>query len=248
MTTMAATARILVVDDEPEIIHVLKAALSSAGYEVRAVDDGEAALCEFEHWKADLIITDLSMSRMGGIALCRAIRSSSKAPIIVLSVKDQDTTKVLALEAGADDYLTKPFSMLELMARVRVALRRGSASAPDATVLTDGDFCMDVVAYRVEVRGKETRLTPKEFELLKLLLRNARKLLTHKEISAGIWGSGGAEQADAVCVLVRQLRQKIEPNPAMPKYLKTEPWVGYRFEPGGPDALGEATAGSRHPG
>jgi two-component system KDP operon response regulator KdpE len=232
MTTIAATARILLVDDEPQITQVLKAALVSYGYEVRVVDDGEAALHEFEKWKADLIITDLSMSRMGGIALCRAIRSFSKAPIIVLSVKDQDTTKVLALESGADDYLTKPFSMIELMARVRVALRRSSAHPLDTTVLADGDFSMDLQAYHVEVGGQEIRLTPKEFELLKLLLQNARKIMTHKEIFAGIWGRVSTEQPDSVRVLVRQLRQKIEPNPSMPKYIKTEPWVGYRFEPG----------------
>ena len=231
MTTAGNTARVLVVDDEPQITQLLESSLVESGYEVRTADDGHSALRELQTFRADLIITDLSMPRMGGIALCQTVRSRSNVPIIVLSVKNQEATKILALESGADDYLTKPFSMQEFIARVRAALRRASA-VPATTVLTEGDFCVDLDAHRIEVRGKEVHLTPKEFELLTVLLRNAHKILTHKELVASIWGRTYADQPDAVRVLVRHLRQKIEPNPALPKYLKTEPWVSYRFEPG----------------
>jgi two-component system, OmpR family, KDP operon response regulator KdpE len=233
MTANGGIARIMVVDDEPQITQLIQSSLTASGYEVQTADDGHSALHEFQKSRADLIITDLSMPRMGGLALCQAIRSHSNVPIIVLSVKNQESTKILALESGADDYLTKPFRMQELLARVRAALRRASANLPETTLLEEGDFRVDLEARRTKVHGKEVSLTPKEFDLLILLLRNARKVHTHKSLLAGIWGRTYADQPDAVRVLVRHLRKKIEPNPALPKYLKTEPWVGYRFEPGG---------------
>jgi len=225
-------ARVLVVDDEPQITRVLLSSLAACGFDVQSADDGESALRAFRKWQPELIITDLSMPQMGGIALCQAIRSCSNVPIIVLSVKNQEATKVQALEAGADDYLTKPFGMDELLARVRAALRRSSAAPMETTLFDEGDFRVDLKAYRTEICGKEVHLTPKEFELLTLLLRNAGRVLTHRNLLTAIWGRTYADQPDAVRVLVRQLRKKIEPNPAVPRYLKTEPWIGYRFDPG----------------
>ena len=224
--------RILVVDDEPQITQVLQTSLTVHGYEVRSADDGESALTVFRQWQPELVITDLSMPKMGGIALCHAIRSCSDIPIIVLSVRDQETKKVEALECGADDYVTKPFGMDELLARVRAALRRASAASVRTELLEGGDFRVDLVAHRAEIRGKEVYLTPKEFDLLTFLLRNEGRVLTYKNLRIAIWGRTYADQPDAVRVLVRQLRKKIERNPATPKYLKTEPWIGYRFEPG----------------
>jgi two-component system, OmpR family, KDP operon response regulator KdpE len=229
--TAPGGVRILLVDDEPQITEVVRASLTAQGYEVRTADDGQSALELFRHWEPSLVITDLAMPRMGGIVLCEAIRSSSEIPIIVLSVKMEEAVKVSALEAGADDYVTKPFGMDELLARVRGALRRSSFASNRIQILALGDFRADLEARRVEIQGKEVRLTPKEFELLTFLLRNTGKVLTHKALLRAIWGRAYTEQSDAVRVLVRQLRNKIEPNPATPKYLKTEPWVGYRFEP-----------------
>src|SRR4051812_19916293 len=156
----ANPARILVVDDEPEITRLLQVSLTAAGYEVQTADDGHSALHHFQNYRADLVLTDLSMPRMGGLALCQSIRSRSNVPIIVLSVKNQETTKIQALESGADDYLTKPFSMQELLARVRAALRRGAAVPPETSVLVEGDFRVDLQAHRAEVAGKEIHLTP----------------------------------------------------------------------------------------
>jgi two-component system, OmpR family, KDP operon response regulator KdpE len=224
--------RLLVVDDEAQIIEVLQTFLTNRGYEVRSADDGETALEVFRNWKPELVITDLSMPRMGGIALCRAIRSHSEVPIIVLSVREQETIKVEALESGADDYVTKPFGMHELLARIRAALRRSHAPNITTQRLKIGVFVLDFAAHRAEVRGKEVYLTPKEFELLTFFLQNAGRVLTHKKLLSAIWGRTYSDQPDAVRVLVRQLRRKIELNPATPTYLKTEPWIGYRFEAG----------------
>jgi two-component system, OmpR family, KDP operon response regulator KdpE len=223
--------RILVVDDEPEITQVLQMSLTAHGYQARSADNGKSALEVFREWQPHLIITDLSMPKMGGIALCQAIRDLSDVPIIVLSVKGQEAIKVEALECGADDYVTKPFGTNELLARVGAALRRTSNVSFRMDFIEGGDFRVDLTAHRAEIRGKELHLTPKEFDLLTFLLRNAGKVLTHKNLLAELWGRPYADQPDAVRVLVRQLRKKIEPNPAAPKYLKTEPWIGYRFEP-----------------
>jgi two-component system KDP operon response regulator KdpE len=226
-----SVARILVVDDEPQITEVLRTSLAARGYEVRSAPDGETALAAFRQWEPNLVITDLSMPRMGGIALCQAIRSSSSVPIVVLSVRDEEMTKVEALECGADDYVTKPFGMDELLARVRVALRR-IATQPMPNILEAGEFKIDIAAHRTEVRGKEVYLTPKEFDLLVYFLQNAGKVVTYKSLLMDVWDRKYTEDPDVVRVLVRQLRKKIEPNPAAPRYLKTEPWIGYRFEAG----------------
>ena len=227
----ANASRILVVDDEPQIVQVLQASFTAYGYEVRSADDGISALKLLQQWQPNLIITDLSMPQMGGIALCQAIRACSDIPIIVLSVKGQEAIKVEALECGADDYVTKPFGANELLARVGAALRRASMASLRTELIEMGDFHVDVTAHRAEIRGKEVYLTPKEFDLLTFLLRNAGRVLTHRNLLAAIWGRTHADQPDTVRMLVRQLRSKIEANPAAPKYLRTEPWIGYRFEP-----------------
>jgi two-component system KDP operon response regulator KdpE len=227
-----APARILVVDDDSSITEVLAASLSARGYSVRCADDGETALQAMCQWTPELIITDLSMPKMGGLSLCTAVRSSSNVPIIVLSVKGEEEIKVQALETGADDYVTKPFGTAELVARVRAALRRTSLPHPAPNVMKAGDFTADFAARRILLRDRELHLTPKEFELLTYLLRNADRVLTQKTLLEAIWGRTFTEQADVLRTLVRQLRKKIEDNPANPNYLKTEPWIGYRFEPG----------------
>ncbi len=224
--------RILIVDDEPDIPEVLQASLSAHGFEVRTADDGESAIEVFKAWNPELVITDLSMPRMGGIALCEAIRSTSAVPIIILSVKGDESTKVHALECGADDYVTKPFGFNELLARIKAALRRSSRLLITSNIIRAGDFVLDLAARRAEICGKEVALTPKEYDLLKFLLENADRVVTPKTLLMNVWGRTYTEQSDAVRVLVRQLRKKIEPTPSSPKYLKTEPWIGYRFKPG----------------
>jgi two-component system, OmpR family, KDP operon response regulator KdpE len=224
--------RLLVVDDEPDITRVLGTFLGTQGYSVRTVDDGAAALKVMSEWSPDLIITDLSMPNMGGIAFCREVRKSSSVPIVVLSVREEESTKVEALNSGADDYVTKPFGMDELLAGVRAALRRSGQSNHLMTRFEAGDFRIDQEAHTVHVKGREVRLTPKEFQLLTYLIRNSGKVLTPRTLLAEVWERTYTEQLDNVRALIRQLRKKIEPNPSSPRYLKTEPWVGYRFYPG----------------
>lgn len=231
---MSETAnKILVVDDEAQITRVLRTSLRAHKYEIRTAADGVSALDTFHDWKPDLIITDLQMPEMNGIELCREIRKISNIPIIVLSVKGEEKTKVEALDAGADDYITKPFGMDELLARVRATLRRFSANPAEETpsVLSDGDFQIDLAAHKVFVRGAEMHLTPKEFDLLVYLFQNRGKVVTHRTILAAIWGGNFTEQTEYLRVFLGQLRKKIEQNPAEPRYIVTEPWVGYRFNP-----------------
>jgi len=225
-------SRLLVVDDEPDITRVLGTFLGTQGYSVRTVDDGARALNVMSEWSPDLIITDLSMPNMGGIAFCREVRKSSSVPIVVLSVRGEESTKVEALNSGADDYVTKPFGMDELLARVRAALRRSRQSNHLMTRFEAGDFRIDQEAHTVHVKGREVRLTPKEFQLLTYLIRNSGRVLTPRTLLAEVWERTYTEQLDNVRALIRQLRKKIEPNPSSPRYLKTEPWVGYRFYPG----------------
>jgi two-component system KDP operon response regulator KdpE len=220
--------RILLVDDERQITRVLRTSLESHGYTVSIAQDGVEALRTFEQFHPDLVITDLSMPNMDGVELTRSIRKLAQTPIIVLSVREQDATKVDALDAGADDYMTKPFSTPELLARVRVQLRRRDVEAPAETKLSEGDFTIDQEAHRVLVRGQELHLTPKEFELLLLLVRNAGRVMTHKTLLRSIWGPGGEHQPEYLRVLVAQLRKKID-TAEHPSYIESEPWVGYRF-------------------
>lgn len=223
------TKRILVVDDEYQITRVLKRSLQAHRYDVRTASNGESALDLFHDFHPDLLITDLQMPEMNGIELCRAIRKLSEIPIIVLSVKGEEKTKVEALDAGADDYITKPFGMDELLARVRATLRRGPGEKKEETVLEVGDFSINLATYQAFVRGEEIHLTPKEFELLTYLVKNHDKVLTHRILLGAVWGGNFTEQTEYLRVFLGNLRKKIEPNPSKPQYILTEPWVGYRF-------------------
>ena len=230
----ADTSRVLVVDDEPQITRVLKTVLSSQGYDVRTSPDGESALMSFREWSPELVITDLSMPHMGGVEMCRRIREGSTVPIIVLSVRGEESQKVEALDAGADDYVTKPFGIDELMARVRVALRRrGATTSDEPSSFEAGDFRVDMDARRVHTQGREVRLTPKEFDLFVYMARHPNRVLTHAALLEAVWGQASQEQPEYLRVFMGQLRKKLEPDPSNPRYLVTEPWVGYRFNPKG---------------
>ena len=225
--------RILVVDDEPQITRVLRTSLSSQNYDVRVANDGETALEIMKDWSPDLVITDLSMPNMDGLELCRRLRQATQIPIIVLSVRGEERTKVQALDSGADDYVTKPFGIEELLARVRASLRRTpSAEGEGALLIETGDFRIDLAAHRVTVQRKEVHLTPKEFDLLVYLARHAGKVVTHRALLGAIWGGQSTEQVEYLRVFVGQLRKKLEAQSGSPRYIVTEPWVGYRFEPG----------------
>ncbi len=229
---MVDNRKILVVDDEPQITRTLRHSLSAHRYDVRTAADAIAAIDTFHDWHPDLIITDLQMPEMSGIDLCREIRKISKIPIIVLSVKGDERTKVAALDAGADDYVTKPFGINELLARVRAAIRRVPDTEGEAeTKLEDGDFSINIETREVTVAGKPVHLTPKEFDLLVYLFRTRGKVITHRNILSAIWGGDSTEQTEYLRVFVGTLRKKIEVEPSSPKYLLTEPWVGYRFIP-----------------
>ena len=223
--------RILIVDDEAQIRRVLRTSLAAHRYEVRVAADGEAAIDTFHDSKPDLIITDLSMPEKNGIELCREIRKMSNVPIIVLSVKGEEKTKVEALDAGADDYITKPFGMDELLARVRAALRRLPDLEAKKPQITAGDFEVDLSAHTILLKGEEIHLTPKEFELLVFFIQNQGKVLTHRALLGAVWGGNFTEQTEYLRVFVGNLRKKIEPDVSKPQYIQTEPWVGYRFNP-----------------
>ena len=233
MVNQGGKRNILVVDDNPQITRVLKTTLSSQGYSIRTAADGKQALQEMKGWSPDLVITDLRMPNMDGRELCRAIRAESRVPIIVLSVKGEEAIKVESLDAGADDYITKPFNVNELLARVRAALRRAAVPVePEAAVIEIGDFYIDISARKVEVKDKEVHLTPKEFDLLIYLAKHPGKVVTHHALLTAVWGSNSAQQPEYLRVFVGHLRKKLEPDEGAPRYILTEPWVGYRFEPG----------------
>jgi len=229
---MTPHAHILVVDDEPQITRVLRTSLVAQGYEIRVANDGEMALEIMKDWTPDLIITDLAMPNLSGVELCRRVRTVSQVPIIVLSVRDQECQKIAALDAGADDYITKPFSMNELLARARANLRRAPKPEVAAEVIEAGDFRIDLATRTVTVTGRELKLTPKEFDLLLYLSQHPRRVVPHRTLLAAVWGANSTEQPEYLRVFIGQLRKKLESDPAEPRYLLTERWVGYRFEPG----------------
>jgi two-component system, OmpR family, KDP operon response regulator KdpE len=221
--------RILVVDDEIQITRVLRASLSAQRYDVRTANDPEEALRLFSEWQPDLVITDLMMPGISGVELCQEIRRNSQTPIIVLSVRDQERSKVEALDAGADDYVTKPFGIQELLARVRAQLRR-SPERPNDQRIEAGDFVVDPADHLVTVCGQPVHLTPREFDLMVFFARNPGKVLTHRVLLTAVWGSQAAEQPEYLRVFVGQLRKKLQ-NVSGREYIQTEPWVGYRFLP-----------------
>lgn len=228
--------RILIVDDELQITRALRHGLAAHRYDVRTAADGEGAIDTFRDFRPDLVITDLQMPGMSGIDLCRQLREQSQIPIIVLSVKGEEKTKVAALEAGADDYVTKPFGMDELVARIRAVLRRSPESG-SAVRIDIGDFQVNIDAHQAVVRGDEVRLTPKEFDLLAYMLKHHDTVMTHKALLTAVWGANFADQTEYLRVFLGNLRKKIELDPAKPAYIKTEPWVGYRFDPRGGQSL-----------
>ena len=222
--------RILVVDDEPQIRRVLRATLPAKGYEVVDARTGEEALEALRDSRFNLVLLDINMPGIGGLETCREIRASSEVAIIMLTVHNADADKVAALDAGADDYVTKPFSTPELLARIRAALRRqpnAGEGAPESIVIEEVEI--KLATRRVVVQGRESRLTPKEFDLLQYLLANPNVALPHARLLQAVWGPDYGDQVEYLRVFVNQLRKKIEPDPAHPKFLLTEPWVGYRF-------------------
>ena len=226
---MDSRRKLLVVDDEPQIIRVLRHILSAHDYAVRSAEDGDSALDVFREWPPDLVLTDLHMPNMDGLMLCEEIRRISAVPIIVLSVKGEEQAKVAALDAGADDYVTKPFGTDELLARIRAVLRRVPEDGGLPPRLDVGDFYVDFELHSVSVRGEKLHLTPKEFELLVYFIKNDGKVLTHRKILASVWDGNAVEQTEYLRVFVGNLRKKIELDAGDPKYILTEPWVGYRF-------------------
>jgi len=224
------TARILLVDDEVSIQRAVAPLLRSRGYDVEVAGTGADALKAVGMRTPDLMVLDLGLPDLEGSEVCRRVRATSALPIIVLSARGADADKVAALDLGADDYVTKPFSPEELLARIRVALRRAfSEDQAESGRSEFGDLTIDYDRRRVVRQGEEIRLTPKEFELLSLLAKNADRVLTHRTILKTIWGANAVDQPEHLWVLVGQLRKKIEVDPSHPKYLVSEPWVGYRL-------------------
>jgi len=225
-----SAGKILVVDDDPQIRRVMKATLVGHNYEVTEARTGEAALEDISREMPNLVLLDMNMPGMGGLETCRAIRAGSDIPVIILSVRNSEKDKVAALDAGADDYVTKPFGIEELLARIRATLRR-SPSSPDGgpRAFTSSELEIDFDARRVRARGNDVRLTPKEFELLRYLVVHAGKPVTHRELLQAVWGPDYGDEPGYLRVFINQLRKKIEENPARPRYIVTEPWVGYRF-------------------
>jgi two-component system KDP operon response regulator KdpE len=222
---------ILVVDDELQILRVLRASLPARGYEVRTAQGGREAIDEMHKQMPDLLILDRMKPELNGLEVWRRVREFSDLPIIVLSAKGEERSKVAALDAGADDYVTKPFGMEELLARVRASLRRMHLSETQSAEVTVGDVSIDIDERRVMVGGQEVKLTPKEFDVLKYLVSNAGKVVTHRALLQAVWGSESSEQTEYLRVFINQLRRKIEPDSQHPRYIITEPWVGYRFMP-----------------
>jgi len=233
------SANILVVDDEPQIRRVLRSTLTSQGYVLTDARSGEEALELVRKSKPDLILMDFNMPGMNGIETCREIRRFSSAPIIMLTVRNAERDKVMALDAGADDYVVKPFGIEELLARVRASLRR-HASGEAVPPFASKDLAVDFDTRRVVVRGEEVHLTPKELEVIKLLIVNQGKPLTHRRLLQAVWGPDYGDETENLRVVINQLRKKIEADPAHPRFILTEPWIGYRFEP--PKAPGAKAA------
>jgi two-component system KDP operon response regulator KdpE len=226
---MSEPTTILVVDDEPPIRRFLRTTLEAQGYRVVEAETGAAALVDGLGAKPDVVILDLGLPDMDGLQVIPAIRATSGVPIIVLSIRDDERGKVDALDLGADDYVTKPFGMAELIARIRAALRHRFEAQGEPPVFASGTLTVDLVRRRVAACGEDVKLSPKEYEILKLLVVHAGKVLTHRQILRHVWGPAQESDVQYLRVFVRQLRQKLEPDPARPAHILTEPGVGYRL-------------------
>ena len=225
------TAKILVVDDDPQLRRVMKAALTKQGYIISDVRSGEAALERLREERYDLVILDRNMPGMGGIEACRSMRGHSDMGIIMLTVRKTEEEKIEALDAGADDYITKPFSMPELLARIRANLRRAPlATRQGSNLITFDQVQVDLDTHHVSIQGRDVRLTPKQFEVLNYLIANPNVSVPHAKILQAVWGPDYGGEVEYLHVLVNQLRKKIEPDPSKPRYILTEPWFGYRFQ------------------
>lgn len=223
------SATILAVDDEPQIRRVLRTTLSAQGYTILEAKSGEEALETIRRERVDLVLLDVNLPGISGLETCREIRSSSDVPIIMLTVRNAEADKVQALDAGADDYVVKPFGSDELMARIRAALRR-TATAETLPTFEAPDLKIDFSKHLVTVRGEHVRLTPKEFELLRHLVANQGKVIPHRRLLQAVWGPDYGQETEYLRVFINQLRKKVEPDPSQPRYILTEPWLGYRFE------------------
>jgi two-component system KDP operon response regulator KdpE len=222
--------RALIVDDEPQIRRALRAGLEQNGYQVTVAPSGEEALDQAALHPPDVVVLDLAMPGMDGFEVCRQLREWSKAPILVLSVREGEEDKIRALDLGADDYLTKPFSLGELLARLRALLRRaGAAEEPEAPSFTAGELHVDLSRRRVTLAGADVHLTPIEYDLLRVLILNPERVLTHRQLLTRVWGPEYAEDTHTLRVHIANLRNKIEPDPARPRFIHTEPRIGYRF-------------------
>jgi two-component system KDP operon response regulator KdpE len=225
-----STAKILVVDDEPQIRRMLRTTLTASGYQVADARSGEEGIEKFREYMPDLVIMDLNMPGMGGLNACGEIRIGSDVPIVILTVRNAENEKVEALDAGADDYVCKPFGMQELLARIRAALRRAPTSpegGPHSFVSADLEIDFD--ARKIRVKARNVRLTPKEFQILRYLVSQGGKPVPHRQLLQAVWGPDYGDESDYLRVFINHLRKKIEPNPATPRFILTEPWVGYRF-------------------
>jgi two-component system KDP operon response regulator KdpE len=223
------SARILVVDDAPQVRRVMRTSLVAQGYTVLEARTGEEALVSVRATPPDLVLLDVNMPGMDGLTACREIRTHSQVPIIMLTVRSAERDKVAALDAGADDYVVKPFGMPELLARIRAALRR-TAPGEELPPLVAKDLSIDFASRKVAVRGRQVHLTPKEFDLLRQLVASQGKPLSHRRLLQSVWGPDYGDETEYLRVVINQLRKKIEADPAHPRYILTEPWVGYRFE------------------
>ena len=224
-----SAGRILVVDDKPQIRRIMRTTLTSAGYEVDDAKTGEEALEKVRAFRPDLVLLDINMPGMGGLAACRTIRAETSIAIVMLTVRNSEADKVEALDAGADDFVTKPFSTPELLARIRAALRRVPVSQSSPLKVRVGQLVIDFAARTVANQARAAHLTPKELDLLRYLIQHANEAVSHRELLQAVWGPDYGDQVDYLRVFVKNLRKKVERNPEHPEYIKTEPWVGYRF-------------------
>ena len=228
-----SAGRILVVDDEPQIRRIMRTSLIGAGYEVDDARTGEEALEKVREYHPDLVLLDINMPGMGGMAACKSIRTDPNVAIIMLTVHNTEAAKVEALDAGADDFVTKPFSTPELLARIRAALRRVPVMQSSQERVLAGELVIDFGARTVTRGGTTTHLTPKELEILRYLTQHANQAVPHRELLQAVWGPDYGDQVDYLRVFIKTLRKKVEPDPEHPQYITTEPWIGYRFNEAG---------------